>query len=701
MKIGSSISKLTSNSLPIFAVVLLTAGAASAQTLTIVSGNGQIVQTGSVATQPLVVQLLNSQNQPYPGQTVSFIATQTGTAGGQTAISGVTDANGYASVAYTGANLFGQTLNYVTNSVTATYGSAAVSFIETTANITASGGSVLTATVLYPITGSGTILSGAAGTTGSVPIQVLVGQAFGYGGIPGVSVSISTDAGNGTGGTISCKEGPYVLTDSTGTATCTPLFGKTGSGTFTINVGGAFTFGNNGFTVQVGNPGIITILSGNNQTGLPGQALPQQIVAQVADLAGNILSGVGVNFTSLTPGGATFSNVANVSDANGRVSARVTLGNVPGAIQIAVTDVNNFVKNPAVFTETVNINVSGITAISGGGQTAFINQSFSAPLVVQVNGPTSQPVAGATVTFAVTSGSATLGTSNVATGGNGQASTTVTAGPTAGPITITATTNGGFSTTFNLTANPPGPTNFSYFNGASNVANSLSPGSIVTITAQGLVSGNVTGVVSGSEFGPPPFTVAGVSVTIGNIPAPIFNVANVNGAQSVTIQVPYELAAGTLPIKISVAGGGSNNAFVTVNAVSPGFFSMVQSDGVSRAIALRPNGTLVTAQNPAARGENIRVYLTGLGPVTPSVATGNYSPAGSDPTVTLPLVAGVNNGGVTIVQAIYARNLIGTYEITLQMPAAGVGPSGAAPLSIAVVGPSGTVYSDPNQIFLQ
>lgn len=695
--------KSTSRSLLLCAFALVGVATTHAQTLLIVSGNGQLVQTGINSAQPLVVQLLDANGNPYAGQTIFFTTVQTYPASGQTPASAVTGANGQASVLFTGANLFSfaGVLNYVSNTVVATYNAASVSFTETTTNISASGGALVTANVNYPASGSGIVISGPAGSTGTQPINVTVSQITG-GGIPGVSVSISTDPGSGTGGTISCKEGPYVLTDSTGNAYCTPLFGKTGTGTFTITVGGAFTYSNNNFSVQVGAPGLITIISGNNQSGLPGQTLPLPLVATVSDLAGNLLPGVGVNFTSLTPGGATFTNVRNTSDANGRVSANVVLGTVPGAVQIQITDTNNLVKTPAVFTETVNINVSAITAVSGGGQTAFINAAFAQPLVVQVNGPTNQPVSGATVTFAVTSGSATVATPSVVTNASGQASTTVTAGPNAGPITVTATATGGFSTSFSLTANPPGPTNFSYFNGASNQANSLSPGSIVTITAQGLLSGNITGAVSGNEFGPMPYQLAGVTVTIGGVAAPLFNVANINGQQSVTLQVPYEVTAGTQPIKVSVAGGGSNSAFVTINAVSPGFFSTVQSDGVTRAIAIRPDGTVVSPTNPAVRGENVRVYLTGLGPVSPTVSTGNFSPStGADPTVTLPLIAGINNNGVPIVQAIYARNLIGVYEVTMTIPAAGTAPSGPVNLSIAVQGPSGYVYSNGSTIILQ
>ncbi len=695
------------NSLLLSAAALCAfAAGAGAQTLTIVSGNGQVVGPASSSPQQLVVNLLNTNGQPFPGQTVFFTTTQTGQlSGNPTATTAVTDANGNASVGYIGAGLLFSNIPYVGNQVIASYGASSVTFIETTSNfLPNSSGLIVTGNVIYPSPNSGIVISGAAGSTGSTPIQInvtsILGNPFGgTPGIPGVALSISTDASST--GSISCKEGPFVLTDSNGNASCTPLFGKTGIGTFTINIGGQQFFGNNQFTVGVGNPSIITISSGNNQAGAPGSTLPLPIVGIVMDAAGNVLSGVQAVFTSLTPGGATFTNVRNSSDANGRVSATVVLGSVAGAIQIQISDAGGLVKTPAVFTETVNINVSGLTKISGDTQTTFINQPFGGALIVQANSPTSQPVQGATVQFAVTGGSATVSPATAITGANGQASANVTAGPNAGTITVTATINGVPSVTFTLTANPPGPTNFSYYNGASGAANSVSPGSVVTITAQGLVSNSIQGTVSASEIGPLSYTVAGVSITLNNIPVPIFNVSNVNGQQSVTVQIPYEVPATTVPIKIS-ASGGSTNAALTVNAVSPGFFSTVQSDGVTRAIALRPNGTVVGPGNPAARGENVRVYMTGLGPVSPAVPTGTFSPSsGSDPVVTSSLIAGINNGGVPLVQAIYARNLIGVYELTITVPPASAAPSGSVPLSVAVQGTSGYVYSNASTILIQ
>jgi len=684
-----------------FFLVFMNGVASQAQTLVKLGGDGQLIASSSVATQPLTVQLLDASGKPFPGQTVTFTDNSAGQFGSVNGVAPPTDSNGVTSVQFVGANLnlLGSSA-FVQTNVNAVYGSFVATFTETTSNQASNGGLLTQVSIQYPLQGQ--VISGPAGSPGTQPILVRVGTLSSAAGIPNVSVAINVDSNGGNNtGTLSCKEGPFVLTDSTGLATCTPVFGKIGSGTFTIVVGGLLSFPQNAFTVTVGLPGIINVTSGANQFGLPGQQLPLPLVAVVTDLAGNALPGANVVFESVTPNGATFTNVRTPSDGNGRVSATVILGNVPGPIQIRIRDVGNLVANPPTVTETVNITISGLSKVSGDNQTTFINASFSQPVTVRVLNATSQPVQGATVQFAVTTGTATLSNTTAITGGDGLASTSVAAGPTAGTVSVTAT-SGGFTQTFTLTANPPGPTSFSYSNGASFAPNSLSPGSIVTINAQGLVGSNVQGTVGGTFVGSLPFTVAGVSVTINNIPAPIYYVSNQNGQQSVTIQVPFEVPAGTVPVNVAVNGGGSTNAFVMVLPVSPGLFESVSTDGRRRVVALRPNGTVVTPANPAARGENLRVYATGLGAVSPNVPTGSFSPAGSDPTVTSSLVAGINNNGVPIVQAIYARNLIGVEELTITVPTDAVAfPSGTVNFSIAVQGPNGFVYSNGSLIAIQ
>lgn len=96
---------------------------------------------------------------------------------------------------------------------------------------------------------------------------------------------------------------------------------------------------------------------------------------------------------------------------------------------------------------------SAIVRVSGNGQSGLVGQTLTAPLVVKVTGANNTPINGASVTFAVTVGAATVSPTTAITDAAGQAQTQVTFGSAAGDVTITATVAGtSLVTTFTLTA---------------------------------------------------------------------------------------------------------------------------------------------------------------------------------------------------------------------------------------------------------
>jgi uncharacterized protein (TIGR03437 family) len=116
---------------------------------------------------------------------------------------------------------------------------------------------------------------------------------------------------------------------------------------------------------------------------------------------------------------------------------------------------------------------------------------------------------------------------------------------------------------------------------------------------------------------------------------------------------------------VSVASGTATIS-VPVKPFAPGIFTSIYS-GKTYAVAVRPDGSQVSPTNPAQRGENIQLYVTGLGQATPAIATGAVGVA--DQVMVAPLVVGLNNGGVPLISAVYGPGLIGIYVVTLQVPA--------------------------------
>jgi uncharacterized protein (TIGR03437 family) len=133
--------------------------------------------------------------------------------------------------------------------------------------------------------------------------------------------------------------------------------------------------------------------------------------------------------------------------------------------------------------------------------------------------------------------------------------------------------------------------------------------------------------------------------------------------------------------------GGSATVSMPVLAATPGIFQTVMSDGTARAVAFRPDGTFVSLQNPARRGETIRVYVTGMGPAVPAVTTGALPFAGGDAMILGQVIVGVNNSGARLISARVSPNLIGVNEVAFQVPADS--PTGNdVVLSVAVNAPS-------------
>lgn len=154
-----------------------------------------------------------------------------------------------------------------------------------------------------------------------------------------------------------------------------------------------------------------------------------------------------------------------------------------------------------------------------------------------------------------------------------------------------------------------------FTNGAS-FARGGSPGAIATLFGTHLTR-NLTGILQGSGL-PLPSTLAGASVTVGGETAPIFNVVNLNGNEQISFQVPVDLAPGTgIPIVVN-NGAGSATAQIDLTPTQPGIFTI---DG-TQAVALHADFSLISAAQPAAPGETIVVFCTGLGAVNPPVATG-------------------------------------------------------------------------------
>ncbi len=698
-------------------MLVLGVAIAHAQTLTKVAGDGQLVIQAIQSSNPLIVLLRDSSGNPIPNVLVKWtVSSGPGNAqvlsppGNSNIAPGLTGPNGEAQASFV-ATVPNPQQSYVPSTITASYESASVQFTEISVGTTNNTPNVQAFPTPLPSAG---ILTGPAGAQGSVPINVqftvIQGPQSGQG-VGGVGVSISMDNPNDAS-TISCADG-INYSNGAGAATCNLVYGgKIGEGSFTLSAGGLQNYDYT-YKVVAGAPAVINIISGNNQSGTAGKTLPSPLVAQLTDIGGNTLADVPMAFTSIPAGALTFSNFNTTTDSTGRISAEVTLGNVSGPVQAQLATLSAPIVS-TLFNITVNILVAGMSYVSGSQQSALEGVSFPNPLVVEVTDPNGNPVQGAPVTFSLSSGSATLSATSVNTNANGDASITVTAGQTAGPVVIIASTStptATYTQTFNLTVTPPGPVcdtnladNDTFFNGASYAPNFMAPGGIALIYCQGIANG-IQGVVTSNDFGfgPLPYQVQGVTVQF-NPPsgpyAPIYYLANQNNQQWVAIQVPFGVL-GTNPsgtnVPVTVMANGEpniGNLMAPMMAGAPGFLEYEMSDGVSRAILVRPDGSVVDVKNnPAQPGDTLRAFVTGLIPPmnssgTSEIGTNDFAPSDSDITITTPVVMGINHAGIAPpTSVIYAHDLIGVWEVTFQVPSNA--PTGSnIPLDIGIPDPT-------------
>jgi uncharacterized protein (TIGR03437 family) len=672
----------------------------SAQTVSIASGNGQLVcvncPLGATQFAPLAVQVNDAAGGPVANATVTWTDTQPD--GQVTVATSSTNVNGQATYALGPQGLvFGP--SFFPFSVVASALGTSVQFVETSALASGTLAPFAVTLVSASVTPA---LTGAVGTTGATPIVLNVAETNLFFGNPALAgIQVRLQAGT-TGPSVSCATQPgqqpgTVLTDSTGTARCTPVFGgQLGSGTYTIVVGdnpGIISPLTAALNVTAGPPAIIKYISGNNQRVNSGVKTPYALTAEVTDTSGNPSNAAAVTW-SVTAGAATLTSAVTSSPSTGLVSAFVTPTVGPVSVKVALTG-NTSVQ----YTFTVNVNtiVTALQVVSGSGQEAVEGAPFTAPLIVQVN-DNALLVQGATVNYAVTSGSATLSAPTSGTNAEGQAQVTATAGATPGPVVITASVVSGTTTytqTFDLTVLPPlGVTAVVNAAGFDQSPLAASPCSLVTIYGTGLATG-LQGLVL--PFIAPQYQVAGVSVQFGGVPAPILYVANFNGVQSLSAQVPCDVPSSTAvpPATVPLVVTVDNVAFpafaVPVTPYSPGIFQFADSDGQTRAVLVREDGSFITVNNPAQPGDTLRMFVTGLGQTTPPLFTDEFDPL-SDQTGTwvpqnLPVnagvIVGVDNGGALVLSAKYAYGMVGVYEVDFQVPN-NAAPGNNAPFAVVV-----------------
>jgi hypothetical protein len=172
-------------------------------------------------------------------------------------------------------------------------------------------------------------------------------------------------------------------------------------------------------------------VDGDTQTETVGTALGTSVVVQVNDQNGAAMQGVSVSF-SVTSGGGSFSAASSNTNSSGQASSDWTLGNTAGA-QVARVSVTSNSSVNTDFSATADADVPvALTLVGGDMQTGLVSQLLANPIEVKVEDQFGNGVSNQPVTFSITSGAGSQGTTDANTDADGLARTTWTLGPARG-----------------------------------------------------------------------------------------------------------------------------------------------------------------------------------------------------------------------------------------------------------------------------
>jgi uncharacterized protein (TIGR03437 family) len=290
----------------------------------------------------------------------------------------------------------------------------------------------------------------------------------------------------------------------------------------------------------------------------------------------------------------------------------------------------------------VGIATIGVTAASGSDA-----MNVMAGLVVE---PPTISLSSSSLTFSVLAGSAASGVQNITVSNSGGGSLSYSV--TSNSAWLNASASG---STIAVSVNPAGLAANAYqglitvtASGASNSPQSVSVSMIVTgmlsptltissitnsgtglqgpiapgelFTIKGTNLGPATGTVFSVNNGTVAGTLAGTTVTVGSMAAPVLYASETQ----INAIAPYEISNEALAVvQVQYQGGAATQA-VQLQSASPGAFTL-NSTGTGGIVAANQDGTINGPNNPAAKGSYVTIYFTGGGQTNPAGVTGSVT----------------------------------------------------------------------------
>ena len=193
------------------------------------------------------------------------------------------------------------------------------------------------------------------------------------------------------------------------------------------------------------------------------------------------------------------------------------------------------------------------------------------------------------------------------------------------------------------------------------------PGSLNWLYGSGLSDSSV------SAAPPLPQYLGGQSVLLNGTPARMLSVA----PDALVYQIPFELPAGTAAVGVAANGSPFDPPPPQIE-IQPYFPVAISEETLNGpccgwVIAASDFSSLITQDNPALPGEVVHTYFTGLGQVSPPLASGFAAPSDGPSPVIQDLACGYyQSPGVQVPADVLfagmAPGLVGIYQVDIRLP---------------------------------
>lgn len=198
---------------------------------------------------------------------------------------------------------------------------------------------------------------------------------------------------------------------------------------------------------------------------------------------------------------------------------------------------------------------------------------------------------------------------------------------------------------------------------ASYEQDAVSPGELVAITGVNLGPANGASLTL-DDNGMVTTSLADTRVYFDGTPVPLIYTST----GQVNAIAPFGLATDSTQIQVEYQGQASSAVTMAVAQTTPGIFA-ADGSGAGQGAILNQDGTVNSADNPAAPGSVITLYITGAGPLNPAVQDGSVIKPDPPPQAALEVTATVGTLPATVLYAGGAPGIVaGVMQVNVQIP---------------------------------